>query len=111
MGDPAGVGPEIVLKVLRDLSPRAAAGELDLVVIGTASCMADAAARLGLQVSFTDEPARWPQAELIEAAATEATLAPGELSAEAGRLAFAAIERAIRLAQAGAILEVSYLPI
>ena len=44
MGDPAGIGPEIVLKALELLRERVAAGELELVVVGTASCM-EAAAR------------------------------------------------------------------
>jgi 4-phospho-D-threonate 3-dehydrogenase / 4-phospho-D-erythronate 3-dehydrogenase len=111
MGDPAGVGPEIVLKVLRDLAAREAAGEFDLVVIGTASCMADSARRLGMEVTFTDQPARWPEVEVIEAASTAATIAPGALSAEAGRLAFAAIERAIQLAMDGDIDAIVTAPI
>jgi 4-phospho-D-threonate 3-dehydrogenase / 4-phospho-D-erythronate 3-dehydrogenase len=102
MGDPAGVGPEIILKSLRDLAPRAAAGEFALAVIGTASCMADAAKRLGMPVTISDAGG-WPKIRLIEAASTDATIAPGQLSAEAGRLAFTAIERAVRLALAGEI--------
>jgi len=111
MGDPAGVGPEIVLKVLRDLAPRQAAGEFSLVVIGTASCMAATAELLDMAVTIGGEPGVWPRIELIEAASTDAAIAPGELSAEAGRLAFAAIERAIQLAQSGAIDAIVTAPI
>jgi 4-hydroxythreonine-4-phosphate dehydrogenase len=111
MGDPAGVGPEIVLKALRDLAPREAAGEFALVVIGTASCMADAAARLGLPAKISADAGGWPQVKLIEAASTKATIAPGQLSAEAGRLAFAAIERAVRLALEGEIDAIVTAPI
>ena len=38
MGDPAGIGPEIVLAAARDLAPRVAAGEFALTVIGTRRC-------------------------------------------------------------------------
>jgi 4-phospho-D-threonate 3-dehydrogenase / 4-phospho-D-erythronate 3-dehydrogenase len=111
MGDPAGIGPEIVLKALRDLAPREAAGEFSLVTIGTASCMADAAQRLGLPAEITADGGSWPQVRLIEAATTEEVVAPGKLSAEAGRLAFAAIERAVRLALAGKIDAIVTAPI
>jgi 4-hydroxythreonine-4-phosphate dehydrogenase len=111
MGDPAGVGPEIVLKALRDLAPREAAGELSLVVIGTASCMADAAERLGLPANVSADGGGWPNVRLIEAAATDKPITPGQLSAEAGRLAFAAIERAVQLALAGEIDAIVTAPI
>jgi 4-hydroxythreonine-4-phosphate dehydrogenase len=111
MGDPAGVGPEIVLKALRDLAPREAAGEFALTVIGTASCMADAAERLGMPAEIGADAGGWPRLRLIEAATTEQTIAPGRLSAEAGRLAFAAIERAIRLAEAHEIDAIVTAPI
>ena len=34
MGDPAGVGPEIIVKACRQVQPRLEAGELRLLVIG-----------------------------------------------------------------------------
>jgi 4-hydroxythreonine-4-phosphate dehydrogenase len=111
MGDPAGVGPEIALKVLRDLAPREAAGEFALVVIGTASCMADAARRLDMPVTISADTGGWPHVRVIEAATTDAPIEPGKLSAEAGRLAFAAIERAIQLALAGDIDAIVTAPI
>jgi 4-hydroxythreonine-4-phosphate dehydrogenase len=111
MGDPAGVGPEIALKALRDLAAREAAGELSLAVIGTTSCMAAAAERLGMPAKIATDGGGWPNVRLIEAATTEETIAPGRLSAEAGRLAFAAIERAVHLAQAGEIDAIVTAPI
>ncbi len=112
MGDPAGIGPEIILKALRELAPRVAAGELELVVIGTRSCMAESAARLGLAIEIVaDAAAVWPAVGVIEAARTQQTIAPGELSAEAGRLAYAAIERAVALALSGEIDAIVTAPI
>jgi len=34
MGDPAGIGPEIILKAAAELRPRIDAGELELLVAG-----------------------------------------------------------------------------
>ena len=48
MGDPAGIGPEIILSAARDLAPRVAAGEFALVVIGTRRCFEESARRLGI---------------------------------------------------------------
>ena len=48
MGDPAGIGPEIVLKAAAALSSRAEAGEFSLQVAGCASVLDEAAAKLGL---------------------------------------------------------------
>ena len=48
MGDPAGIGPEIVLAAARDLAPRVAAGEFALAVIGTPRCFEEIARRLGI---------------------------------------------------------------
>jgi len=113
MGDPAGIGPEIILKSLELLRERVAAGELAPVVVGTASCIADAARYLGLEVELTSEPAPavWPKVRVIEAAAAAAPTPPGQLSAEGGRLAFAAIERAVQLAMAGEIDAIVTAPI
>jgi 4-hydroxythreonine-4-phosphate dehydrogenase len=113
MGDPAGIGPEIILKSLESLGPRVAAGELDPVVVGTTACIADSARRLGLEIEITEEPAptAWPRVRVIEAAAAQAPIEPGKLSAEGGRLAFAAIERAVGLALDDAIDAIVTAPI
>ncbi len=113
MGDPAGIGPEIILKALGLLRERVAAGELELVVIGTASCIEAAANAQGVGIELVggEGPAVWPQVRVIEADAARAPIAVGQLSAEAGRLAFAAIERAVQLAVAGAIDGIVTAPI
>ena len=113
MGDPAGIGPEIVLKALAILAPRVAAGEVDPVVIGTGSCLEEAAGRLGQPIEIVRDatPAAWPKLRLVEAATTGLPIVPGRLSAEAGRLAYAAIERAVRLAVAREIDAIVTAPI
>jgi 4-hydroxythreonine-4-phosphate dehydrogenase len=111
MGDPAGIGPEIIIKALEVLGSRL--DDIDPVVIGTRSCMEEAARRLGsgAQIAAASGAARWPRLALIEAATTERTIEPGRLEAEAGRLAYAAIERAVKLAMAGEIDAIVTAPI
>ncbi len=98
MGDPAGIGPEIILKSLELLAPRVAAGELVPVVVGTASCIAASARGLGLAIEIVE---RCDARDLAEGPGdrggrrARADAAPGKLSAEGGRLAYAAIERAV----------------
>ena len=56
MGDPAGVGPEIIVKACRRLQPRLAADRLRLLVIGHRSALHAARAML-------DEPLAFPEDE------------------------------------------------
>ena len=113
MGDPAGIGPEIILSAARDLAPRIAAGEFDLVAVGTLRCFEETARRLklGAEIVAGGDAIAWPRVPVIEAAATDAAIEPGRLSAEAGRLAYAAIERAVTLALAGEIDAIVTAPV
>jgi 4-hydroxythreonine-4-phosphate dehydrogenase len=83
LGDPRGIGPEVVAKALRDESVRA---QCEPVVVGPTG--------LGMGV---DEPiGDW---------------SPGERAAVAGQLAGRAIERAVTLAQSGAVQGIVTAPI
>ena len=64
MGDPAGVGPEIIVKACRKLQPRLAAGELRLLVIGHRSALHAARDVLHETLAFpeTDSAAARPAA-------------------------------------------------
>lgn len=90
LGDPAGIGPEVVLKAL-------AAGELpgEVTLVGDARCVAEAARRLGLPVP--------PRLHAPEAVACDpACLFAGRPSAASGRAAAGAIRAAVALVRAGA---------
>ena len=96
MGDPAGVGPEIIVKACRRVEPRLASGELRLLVIGHRSALLAARALLHETLDFPETDA----AALGFLAAGE-ELAPvsfGRISPEAGRFAYLAMERAVDLA-------------
>jgi 4-hydroxythreonine-4-phosphate dehydrogenase len=90
-GDPAGIGPEVLLKALVDPGRP----DAELTVYAPASVLADRARRFGLappgpSVRVVDVPLEGPYA-------------PGESSATGGRAAAEAVLRAAEDAKAGAI--------
>ena len=105
MGDPAGIGPEIIVKACRALAPRIAEGALKLLVIGHGTALERAragfASELSIPVVAADDA--WPALAFLQAGAEAVPIEPGVLSAEAGRFAYLAIEQGVRLAQAGRV--------
>ena len=101
MGDPAGVGPEIIVKACRRLKPRLDAGKLRLLVIGHRSALHAACELLNETLAFPETE----KASLGFLAAGEeaAPIRFGEVAPEAGRFAYLAMERAVELALAGRI--------
>ncbi len=113
MGDPAGVGPEIIVKACEKLRPRLEAGELGLIVIGSSSALQAAREQLGaaLEIPETTEDADWPALACLQATPEQERIEPGVLSAEGGRLAYCAIERGVRLSQAGRVQGIVTAPL
>ncbi|HEX5325923.1 MAG TPA: 4-hydroxythreonine-4-phosphate dehydrogenase PdxA [Acetobacteraceae bacterium] len=105
MGDPAGIGPEIIVKACRQLAPRVAAGTLRLLVIGHGSALYAAGATLSdpPAIPETTEAAAWPALGFLPAGEEREPIRIGAVAAEAGRFAYLAVERAVRLALAGRI--------
>jgi 4-hydroxythreonine-4-phosphate dehydrogenase len=104
MGDPAGIGPEIIAKACTALQPRILAGELRLLVIGSRPALERARALVnGVPIPGVTEDEAWPALAFLQAAPEGEPTTPGVLSADGGRLAFRAVERGVRLAQAGRI--------
>lgn len=99
MGDPAGVGPEIVVRC-------AAAGELgdDVVIYGDAAILRRGAEHLGLRVPWADLAV--DDAGLLLAG----DFKPGQLSAAAGAAARVYVERATRDALAGRVAGLVTMP-
>jgi 4-phospho-D-threonate 3-dehydrogenase / 4-phospho-D-erythronate 3-dehydrogenase len=102
MGDPAGVGPEVVMKALAHPATYEAARP---IVIGDAKRLERAAAisRLALDVRAVTEPqqARFEHGtvDCIDLGLVPADLPFGRLSAAAGEAAYRYIERAVTLAR------------
>jgi 4-phospho-D-threonate 3-dehydrogenase / 4-phospho-D-erythronate 3-dehydrogenase len=88
VGDPAGIGPEVTVRALARPEVRALA---DVAVAGDPDQLRSTAAGLAL-----------PAPERLEPAGDARAVRPGQLSAEAGAAAVAAIRRAVELVRAGA---------
>ena len=96
MGDPAGIGPEIIVKACQKLRGRLGAGELGgLLVIGSNSALQAARAQLGAAVDIpeTTEDADWPPLACLQAGPEQGPIELGVVSAAGGRLAYLAVER------------------
>ncbi len=91
LGDPNGIGPEVVLKAVADPGLR---DRTEPVVVGSEAVLRVHAERLGLRVP--------PDLAVWEVAPGEAPAVEwGETTADAGRLAMRAVERAVDACLAG----------
>ncbi|MFK8250120.1 4-hydroxythreonine-4-phosphate dehydrogenase PdxA [Ancylobacter terrae] len=112
MGDPAGIGPEIIAKACARLSPRLAAGEFSLLVLGSVAALRAAEALCGTPPLPETGDAAAPFAQaVLEVGPERAPIAPGVMSAEGGRLAYLAIETAVRLALDGTVAGIVTAPL
>ncbi len=113
MGDPAGVGPEIIVKACRALAPRIDRGELRLLVIGHRAALEAARAVVGAAVGIAEvaDGPDWPDLAFLPAGEEREPIRFGQVSAEAGRFAYLAIERAVGLAQAGRVAGIVTAPL
>src|SRR5208337_853512 len=105
MGDPAGIGPEIIVKACRRLQPRLMAGDLRLLVIGHRSQLHAAGQVLNAALDLPEVTAQedWPALALLPAGDELAPIAFGQIAPEAGRFAYLAVQHAVALAQQGRI--------
>ena len=104
MGDPAGIGPEIIVKAAERLWPRIEAGELQLLIIGSNAALDEARAAFtaGLAIpTVTENDHAWPPLCAMQAGPEGEPIRPGILSADGGRFAFQAVERGVRYAMNG----------
>ena len=97
MGDPAGIGSEIMLKGLDEIARRENPPNFTPIVYGDrATIMATSRALdISLQIVDPSASAPWPALRVVEIGPARETIALGSVSAEAGRLAYIAVERAV----------------
>ncbi len=111
MGDPAGIGPEIVARVLGEGSP------CPCVVYGDAAILGRAARLVGasFEITVVDTPGEGSLgsdvAHIVQAGTVSAGLQMGRVSAEAGAAAYAFVTRAIDDALAGRLSAIVTAPI
>ena len=106
MGDPAGVGPEIIVKAAAELFPRIQSGALRMVVIGSNPALELVRKRFAPELvipTVTADDRNWPALCALQAGPEGEPIRPGVLSAEGGRFAFQAVELGVRLALDGRI--------
>jgi 4-hydroxythreonine-4-phosphate dehydrogenase len=110
MGDPAGVGPEIIVKAARRLKDRLDSGSLKLLVIGSRSALDEACRALGEQLV---QPANGDSQSvaLVSVGDDAAVVAPGRVSALGGDFAYRAVERGVEMAMAGKIAGIVTAPL
>ena len=98
LGDPAGVGPEIVARVCQDPEVRAA---LEPVVVGRRMILAAGAMACGLSM---------PQVEVVEVGEAR-EITPGRPSEHSCRQAGVFVEKAVELCQQGLVQAMTTAPI
>jgi 4-hydroxythreonine-4-phosphate dehydrogenase len=115
MGDPAGVGPEVIVKACAEAAVQEQSRPL---VIGSADVMRDALGLVGSPLALhpvaSVEDCRWGAGtlECLDCANVDvATLPRSAVSAAAGRAAYEYIERAIALAKSKAIEAIVTAPV
>jgi len=113
MGDPAGIGPEIVIKALSQIAARDDATPFDPIVYGSSAILADAARALGIAVDIAKGHgnAPWPRLAVVDVAELKQPIPVGAVSVDAGRFSFAAVARAVEDAMAGTIAAIVTAPI
>jgi 4-phospho-D-threonate 3-dehydrogenase / 4-phospho-D-erythronate 3-dehydrogenase len=106
MGDPAGIGPEIIIKACAKLRDRLEASDLKLLIIGSRRAFDQANQQLkaGFYVAPVGiEDANWPNLGFLQADVESTSIAPGVLSADGGRFAYKAVEQGVALALKGRV--------
>jgi 4-phospho-D-threonate 3-dehydrogenase / 4-phospho-D-erythronate 3-dehydrogenase len=114
MGDPAGIGPEVVLKAVAEEEVRRLCLPL---IIGDAQLLAHTARTLDLQCGYDiirrEEPIPYelPEAVIFHLDNIAGYIEPGIESGAAGKAAAAYIETAVELCAAGSIDAIATAPI
>ncbi len=102
MGDPAGIGPEIIARACAGLKERIDAGELKLLVVGDVAALRRGEALVGAAaMPETAEDVAWPALACLQAAPPEGEIVTGVIGPQGGRMAYEAIARAVRFALDG----------
>ncbi|WP_157271836.1 4-hydroxythreonine-4-phosphate dehydrogenase PdxA [Azohydromonas aeria] len=98
MGDPAGIGPEIIAKAVREMAGLVQAGRAEFIVLGSAAALAQAEALLGLPAAGADGRAFY---RVVDVGPVDAPVVTGQVAAAGGEWAYRAVAEAARMVQAG----------
>ncbi|MBV1700739.1 MAG: 4-hydroxythreonine-4-phosphate dehydrogenase PdxA [Hyphomicrobiales bacterium] len=113
MGDPAGIGPEIIARACDRLAPRIEAGEIRLTIFGDVGAM-----RKGQEIvdsKSTIHEARmageWAPLSIVQAGPRRGEIITGQVSAAAGHMAYDAIALAVEAAMAARVSGIVTAPL
>ena len=94
MGDPAGIGPEIIVKAAHQMRALVEQGRIELTVFGSSVALDRATKLLNLDAAPLN---------MVDVGPVDGPMPVGEVSAAAGKWSYLAVERAVRMTQAGDI--------
>jgi 4-hydroxythreonine-4-phosphate dehydrogenase len=98
MGDPAGIGPEIIVKAAHQMRELVDQGRIELKVLGSGEALDRAAQLLKLDVRGAKAPL-----QMIDVGPVSGPMPVGQVTAAAGKWSYLAVERAVQMTQAGEI--------
>jgi 4-hydroxythreonine-4-phosphate dehydrogenase len=110
MGDPAGIGPEIIVKACSRLKDRLDADRLRLLVIGSKTALDAAVQALG-HPPIPVGDGRSPGVAMAPVGDDQAVVAQGKVSALGGDFAYRAVAHGVELALAGRIAAIVTAPL
>jgi 4-hydroxythreonine-4-phosphate dehydrogenase len=94
MGDPAGIGPEIIAKAAHQMRAAVAEGRLEFIVLGSAQALAKGCQQVGIARDSL------PVA-VVDVGPVEGEIVTGAISPVGGEWAYRAVKRAAEMVQAG----------
>ena len=98
MGDPAGIGPEIIVKAAHQMLDLVRQGRIELTVFGSGDALDHAAKLLQLDVRGPGAPVT-----VVDVGPVSGAMPVGQVSASAGKWSYLAVERAVQRTLAGDI--------
>ncbi|MDH5206052.1 MAG: 4-hydroxythreonine-4-phosphate dehydrogenase PdxA [Hylemonella sp.] len=96
MGDPAGIGPEIIAKAAYQLRPLVAEHRVSLKVLGSAAALKQAIQQVKLHTEGLASVL-----EVIDVGPVEQPVVTGQIGEAGGHWAYRAVERAVQMCQSG----------
>lgn len=97
MGDPAGIGPEIIAKATRQMAGLVRSGHAEFIVLGSAAALQEAENRMNLPATDNGHPFY----TMVDVGPVTQPLVLGQISAAGGEWAYQAVAQAVALVQGG----------
>lgn len=93
MGDPAGIGPEIIAKAAYQMREEVAAGRIEFIVLGSAQALETGCQQVGIDRQTIP-------VSMIDVGPVDGEIVTGQISAVGGEWAYRAVKRAAEMVQA-----------